>query len=171
MWMLFAASLVVTWHSQRTRIEIAALKDRMQQQRKDMVPLIKKQENRKSLNERRWGNVMNALQAFSGKIRLKENFLDTMKAQIRQHVLKTNKNATSVARDLLPLAEDLVIAAQMKKESGANVRKQIEETRAAIKNIVRQSLDTGDCFMWLKCFFLLKLFSVRDIRPDAVFPL
>jgi len=104
---------------------------------------------------------MNALQTFSDKIRKKDNFVDTIKMQIRQHVLKTNKNASSVARDLLPLAEDLVIAAQMKKKSGAKVQKIIKDTRADIKKIVRQSLDTGDCFQYIKfILFSNSLFSL-----------
>jgi predicted Holliday junction resolvase-like endonuclease len=161
MWMLIVVSLVVTWHSQQTKMEIIALQGRMMQQRKDMEPLLKTQENRKSLNEKRWNDVMNALQTFSDKIRKKDNFVDTIKTQIRQHVLKTNKNATSVARDLLPLAEDLVIAAQMKKETGAKVQKIIKDTRADIKKIVRQSLDTGDCFQYIKfILFSNSLFSL-----------
>jgi predicted Holliday junction resolvase-like endonuclease len=153
MWLLIVVSLVVTWHSHQTKIEIIALQGRMLRQRKDMEPLLKKQENRKSLNERRWNEVMNALQAFSDKTRKEAKFVDTMKAEIKQHVLKTNKNATSVARDLLPLAEDLVIAAQVKKESGANVQKIIDDTRADIKKIVRQSLDTGEYFKRINIFF------------------
>lgn len=139
-WMLLAMSLVVTWHSQQTKMKIITLQNNILKQRKNMEPLSKEQENRKSMNEKRWNNVMNAMQAFSGKYN-KTQFLDPLKAKIKQRMLKSN--ATTLARELLPKAEDLVIAQQVKKGSGAGVERLMEDMRQGIKNIVRQSLDNG----------------------------
>lgn len=145
-WLLVITTLAVTWHSQHIKIQIVTLQKNMLQQRKEIEPLLSKQEKRKSVNEKRWSDVMDAMQAFSGKIHNKEQFLDTLKTQIKLRVLRAQKNATTMARDLLPKAEDLVIAEQTKKDSGTAEQRLIEDTKQSIKNIVRQSLDTGDFF-------------------------
>lgn len=166
-WMLLAVSLVVTWHSQQTKMKIITLQKNILKQQINMEPLSKEQENRKSMNEKRWNNVMNAMQAFSRKYN-KTQFLDPLKAQIKQSMLKSGSNATTLARELLPKAEELVIAQQLKKGSGAGVERLMEDMRQGIKNIVRQSLDNG-YFLIAKLVLVFTKFP--SFRSNAVFSL
>jgi len=137
-WVLIAASVTVTWFSHQTSMKIAVLKERILLQHEIIAPLKLAQENRKAKDEMKWNAILKLIQDFSTKIRNKDLFLGAINEQVKQHVLKSKKNATAMAQDLFFLAEDIVVREQVKKEKEEGAEKIIQETRQFIKDFVTE---------------------------------